>query len=174
MMNIESISPQQAQALIAHGAKLIDIRDADEYAREHIPSAQLLPLSAIEQGTTLQETADTTVIYHCQSGNRTRNNLHRLVAAAAPAQVKIMEGGLQAWKSAGLETQEDKAQPLPLMRQVQIAAGGLTLLGVILGYSISSGFFLLSAFVGAGLMFAGISGFCGMARLLAIMPWNKR
>lgn len=69
---------------------------------------------------------------------------------------------------------EDKSQPLPLMRQVQIVAGALILLGVALGYAFSSGFFLLSAFVGAGLTFAGITGFCGMARLLALMPWNRR
>ena len=70
--------------------------------------------------------------------------------------------------------EEDKSQPLPLMRQVQIAAGVLILLGVALGYTVNSGFFLLSAFVGAGLAFAGITGFCGMARLLALMPWNRR
>ncbi len=74
----------------------------------------------------------------------------------------------------GLPVKEDKSQPLPLMRQVQIVAGALILLGVALGYAFSSGFFLLSAFVGAGLTFAGITGFCGMARLLALMPWNRR
>lgn len=56
---------------------------------------------------------------------------------------------------------ENKSQPLPLMRQVQIAAGGLILIGVVLGYAVNSSFFLLSGFVGAGLMFAGISGFVG-------------
>lgn len=60
------------------------------------------------------------------------------------------------------------------MRQVQIAAGGLILIGVVLGYAVNSSFFLLSGFVGVGLMFAGISGFCGMARLLDKMPWNQR
>ena len=78
------------------------------------------------------------------------------------------------WKQAGLITQEDTSQPLPLMRQVQIAAGLLTLCGVVLGFTLSSGFFLLSGFVGAGLLFAGLTGFCGMARLLKVMPWNRR
>jgi len=173
-MTAENISPTTALALIEQGARLIDIRDADEYAREHIPAAQLFPLASLEQGTTLQATANDVVIFHCQSGNRTRNNLSRLIAAAAPAQVKIVEGGIDAWRRAGLATVEDKSQPLPLMRQVQIAAGVLILLGVVLGYGISSAFFLLSAFVGAGLTFAGVTGFCGMARLLAVMPWNRR
>lgn len=174
MMTIENITPVEALALIERGATLVDIRDADEYAREHIAVARLLALSAIEQGATLPSTADAVVIFHCQSGHRTRNNLSRLIAAAAPAQIKIVEGGIDGWKQAGLPTVEDKSQPLPLMRQVQIAAGVLILLGVVLGYSVSGAFFLLSAFVGAGLTFAGITGFCGMARLLAIMPWNRR
>lgn len=173
-MTTETISPKEAFALTEQGALLIDIRDADEYAREHIPAARLLPLSAIEQGATVQASAADVVIFHCQSGNRTRNNLARLVAAAAPAQVNIVEGGIDGWRQAGLLTVEDKSQPLPLMRQVQIAAGVLILLGVILGYSVSSAFFLLSAFVGAGLTFAGVTGFCGMARLLVAMPWNRR
>ena len=173
-MTVEHISPAAALALIEQGASLIDIRDADEYAREHIPAARLLPLAALEQGAMLQAGADDVVNFHCQSGNRTRNHLSKLIAAAAPAQVKVVEGGIEAWRKAGLATVEDKSQPLPLMRQVQIAAGVLILLGVVRGYSVSSAFFLLSAFVGAGLTLAGVTGFCGMARLLAIMPWNRR
>ena len=60
------------------------------------------------------------------------------------------------------------------MRQVQIAAGSLVLAGVLLGAFVAPGFYALSGFVGAGLLFAGVSGFCGMARLLAVMPWNRR
>lgn len=173
-MTIATLSPEDVRAQIAQGARLIDIRDADEYAREHIPDAELVPLATLNNGATLRTTADDTVIFYCQAGSRTQNNAIRLAAAAAPAQVKLMSGGIQAWKAAGLPVKEDKTQPLPLMRQVQIAAGGLILLGVVLGYSVSSGFFLLSAFVGAGLTLAGLTGFCGMARLLAVMPWNRR
>ncbi|WP_052284498.1 rhodanese family protein [Kluyvera genomosp. 1] len=173
-MTVEHISPAAALKLIDQGADLIDIRDADEYAREHIAAAQLCPLASLEEGHLPRLNVDDIVIFHCQSGNRTRNNLNRLIAAAGPAQVKILEGGIEAWRQAGLTTIVDKSQPLPLMRQVQIAAGVLILLGVVLGYSLSSAFFLLSAFVGAGLTFAGVTGFCGMARLLAVMPWNRR
>lgn len=173
-MTIATLSPEDVRAQIVQGARLIDIRDADEYAREHIPDAELIPLATLTNGATLRTTADDMVIFHCQAGSRTQNNAIRLVTAAAPAQVKLMSGGIQAWKAAGLPVIEDKTQPLPLMRQVQIAAGGLILLGVVLGYSVSSGFFLLSAFVGAGLTLAGLTGFCGMARLLAVMPWNRR
>ena len=171
-MSLPLISPQQASARVAEGAKLIDIRDADEYAREHIPVAQSVPLDTLPAG--LKAGAGDTIIFHCQSGARTSGNADRLARAAAPAQAFVIEGGLQGWKQAGLQTVEDRSQPLPLMRQVQIAAGLLILCGVVLGYSVSGGFFLLSGFVGAGLLFAGVTGFCGMARLLKVMPWNRR
>ena len=172
-MPIATLSPAEAQALVARGGRLIDIRDA-EYAREHIPGAELVPLATLTNGAALHASPEETIIFHCQAGSRTQNNAARLAQAAAPAQVKLLAGGIQAWKAAGLPVKEDKSQPLPLMRQVQIVAGALILLGVALGYAFSSGFFLLSAFVGAGLTFAGITGFCGMARLLALMPWNRR
>ena len=163
-MTIATLTPAEAQAQIAQGARLIDIRDADEYAREHIPDAELVPLATLTSGAPLNARAGETVIFHCQAGSRTQNNAIRLAAAAAPAQPCLLAGGIQAWKAAGL----------PLMRQVQIAAGVLILLGVLLGYTVNGGFFLLSGAVGAGLTFAGVTGFCGMARLLATMPWNRR
>ena len=172
-MTIATLTPAEARAQIAQGARLIDIRDADEYAREHIPDAELVPLATLNGGATLNARAGERVIFHCQAGSRTQNNAIRL-AAAAPAQVSLLAGGIQAWKAAGLLVVEDSSQPLPLMRQVQIAAGVLILLGVLLGYTVNGGFFLLSGAVGAGLTFAGVTGFCGMARLLAIMPWNRR
>ena len=85
----------------------------------------------------------------------------------------MLEGGLDAWKKAGLPVSLDRSQPIDIMRQVQIAAGSLVLLGVVLGAFVSPNFYALSGFVGAGLTFAGISGFCGMARVLGAMPWNQ-
>lgn len=84
-----------------------------------------------------------------------------------------LEGGLQAWKRAGLPTVTDRNAPLPIMRQMQIAAGSLVLLGVVLATLVSPWFMALSAFVGAGLIVAGVTGFCAMANLLQHMPWNR-
>ena len=165
-MALTTISPHDAQELIARGAKLIDIRDADEYLREHIPEADLAPLSVLEQSGLPPKLRREQIIFHCQAGKRTSNNADKLAAIAAPAEIFLLE--------AGLPVAVNKSQSLPLMRQVQIAAGGLILIGVVLGYTVNSVFFLLSGFVGAGLLFAGISGFCGMARLLDKMPWNQR
>lgn len=84
-MTIATLTPAEAQAQIAQGARLIDIRDADEYAREHIPDAELVPLATLTSGAPLNARAGETVIFHCQAGSRTQNNAIRLAAAAAGA-----------------------------------------------------------------------------------------
>ena len=63
---------------------------------------------------------------------------------------------------------------MEIMRQVQITAGSLVVISVVLGLAVQTAFLGLAAFVGAGLVFAGSTGWCGMARLLAIMPWNRQ
>ena len=169
-MTLQTIDPVNAKRLIDDGALLVDIRGADEYARESVPGARNRPLDALAR---LQSGGAKAVIFHCKSGMRTTANAQRL-AAAVDCQAYILEGGIDAWKKAGLAVATDTRQPIEIMRQVQIAAGGLVLLGVVLGTWVAPAFYGLSAFVGAGLMFAGISGWCGMAKILAVMPWNRR
>lgn len=161
-----------ADRLKAGKAVLIDIRERDEYAREHIPGAVSLPVSALDEAD-LKLEAGQQAIFHCKSGMRTDSNCARL-AQHVEGDAYMLEGGLDAWRAHGLPTAKDLKAPLEINRQVQIAAGSLVLLGVILGWLITPAFFGLSAFIGAGLMFAGISGWCGMANVLAIMPWNRR
>ena len=171
-MALTSISPQAARQLLEQGAVLVDIRAADEYARERITGARHMPLDQLRDGQHAFAEASA-VIYHCRGGQRTLMNAETL-ADCVSCQAYMLEGGLDAWKRAGLQVETDRSQPLELQRQVQIAAGSLVVLGVVLGYALSPWLFLLSGFVGAGLIFAGISGFCGMARLLLKMPWNRR
>ncbi|ARS26450.1 rhodanese family protein [Sphingomonas sp. KC8] len=168
-MTMKCIAPAEARDLIERGAKLIDIRARDEYAREHIPGAVNVPLAEIDR----LDVGDCPVVFHCRSGARTEANAAQL-AAATGAPCYMVEGGMDAWRRAGLAVKADRHQPLELMRQVQLVAGGLVLFGVVLGFLASPGFFALSAFVGSGLMFAGATGWCGMARLLRHMPWNRR
>lgn len=174
-MSETTASPGEINRLREQGALIVDIRERDEFRREHIPNALSLPLSQIQAGAK-PEGADPAnpVIFYCQAGSRTRQNAQQLIRLAKPARALLMEGGISGWKQSGLPTVADSKQPIPLIRQVQIAAGSLILAGVIAGYGISPGFFLLPAFVGAGLTFAGISGWCGMAILLGKMPWNRR
>lgn len=98
-MSLPVISPQQARALIDKGAKLVDIRDADEYAREHIPAARAIPLDSLPGE--LHPAPGETVIFHCQSGMRTSNNAARLAQAASPAQAFVVEGEFRAGNRPG-------------------------------------------------------------------------
>lgn len=151
---------------------LIDIREPSEYAREHISGARLVPLSAIDRHDFDRE-RDRVAVFHCKGGNRTTANAVRLLAKGF-REAYILQGGLDAWKAAGLPVHFNPKAPIDMQRQVMIAAGSLVLLGVLLAVFADPRFIAISGFVGAGLMFAGISGFCGMTRVLALMPWNRR
>jgi rhodanese-related sulfurtransferase len=156
-MSLTVITPQEASQLIAKGAKLVDVRNRDERARIAIPGAVPHPLLELAPG----QFKDQPVIFHCRTGNRTSTHAAQL-AAAAIQPAYVLEGGLDAWKQAGLPVKEDRKQPIEIMRQVQIGAGSLVLAGVVLGALVNPVFYGLSAFVGAGLVFAGVSGFCGI------------
>ena len=171
-MNIPQISPVEAKRRLDAGtAILIDIREADEHAREHIAAARLVPLSRLHAHDFSAERQAPAVIFHCQSGNRTCANFERLKAIGLP-EIYVMEGGVLAWKGSGLPTTLDRNKPIELQRQVMIAAGSIVLTGLLLAYFVSPAFIVLTGFIGCGLVFAGLSGWCGLARLLRLMPWN--
>lgn len=172
---MSTLTKIDAQA-VASGLKagrfhLIDIREADEYAREHIPGAVSMPLSRVEAAD-LKLEAGRTAVFHCKSGMRTEANCAAL-SARVDGDALLLEGGLDAWKKAGLPVMDNAKAPLPMNRQVQITAGLLVLAGVALGALVHPGGYALAGFIGAGLIFAGVSGWCGMANVLAAMPWNR-
>lgn len=169
---VHNLTPKEVSDRIAKGsAVLVDIREPDEYARSHIKGAQSQPLSAWEQAHLSIDPASD-VIFMCRSGMRTAGACERL-SARVTGEAFVLEGGLNAWEKAGLPVTKNANAPLEIMRQVQIAAGSLVLLGTLLGFFVAPAWFGLAAFVGAGLTFAGVTGFCGMARVLMIMPWNR-
>lgn len=169
---LHKLSPAQVRDRLDGGqAVLVDIREADEFAHVHIKGAQLQPLSQWEKAhLTIDPAAD--VIFTCRSGMRTGGACDRL-ATRVLGHAYVLDGGINAWQSAGLPVETDADAPLEIMRQVQIAAGLLVLVGALLGFTVSTAWFSMAAFVGAGLTFAGLSGFCGMAKLLMLMPWNR-
>lgn len=174
-MSMPAINPGEARRRLKDGSAIvIDIREPMEHAREAIPGAKSSPLSAFDPHSLADIKGENVpaVIFHCQSGRRTAENAARLRQCDVP-EIYVLEGGLAGWKAAGLETTIDRSKPIEMQRQVQIAAGSLVLTGVALAYLISPWFVLLSAFVGAGLVFAGVSGWCGMARVLSALPWNR-
>ncbi len=172
MTTLNPISaPALKRKLDSGEAVLIDIRESDEHAREHIVGARLAPLSAIDTHDFDRDHAKTAV-FHCKSGMRTQANAAKLLARGF-AEAYYLEGGIEAWKQASLPVHSNRKAPLEIMRQVQITAGLLVLTGVTLGWLVHPAFYGLSAFVGAGLTFAGTTGWCGMALLLKTMPWNR-
>jgi rhodanese-related sulfurtransferase len=172
-VTLRTITPVEAQRLVDQGAVLVDIREADEHAREGIPGARHIALSKLDEADFAAHDGQT-VILHCRSGARTASNSARLAAKASETcEAFIVEGGLEAWRKAGLPTIVDRRQPIELQRQVQIAAGALSFVGALLALTVSIWFLAIPLGVGAGLMFAGLTGLCGMARLLQRAPWNQ-
>ncbi len=170
-MSLPRISPERAKKLIDAGAVLVDIREADEHARSRIPAARHAPLSRLDALEI--EPGANGVIFHCRSGNRTASHADRLTRCT-DCEAYMLDGGIDAWRNAGLPVIDNKGQPIEIMRQVQITAGSLVFTGIALGLFLHPAFYALSAFVGAGLVFSGISGSCTMARLLTFAPWNRR
>ncbi len=172
-MSLSTISPQEAKRLIDEGAVLVDIREADEHARERIPQARHVALSAMDKAE-LEATEARIVLFHCKSGMRTLGNADKLAAKAGEGcEAYVVEGGIDAWRRAGLPVVADESKPLEIMRQVQIGAGSMALLGTLAGVYVDPAFLIVPGFVGMGLLVAGVTGFCGMARILVHMPWNK-
>ncbi|MFP1824717.1 rhodanese family protein [Lonsdalea quercina] len=174
MPSPQSVTPQIAQQLLKMGAVLVDIRLIDEYAREHIPHSVSCPMASLNADK-LREVLSgaNSVIFLCLSGMRSHQHRAQLAEAAGTAQSYLLSGGLQAWKRAGLPIVKGERPSIDIMRQVQIVAGGTVLAGVILGQVMHPAFYWLAGVFGAGLLFAGISGYCGLARALMRMPWNR-
>jgi rhodanese-related sulfurtransferase len=151
---------------------LIDVREPAEHAGEKIPGSILVPLSSFDP-TKIPMDADRPPVLYCRTGNRSAQAAQKLFAFGI-SEVTHLEGGLSAWIQMGYPTQVNKNAPISLMRQVQIAAGSLVVIGTGLGAFISPWFLLLSGFVGSGLVFAGVSDTCALGMLIAKMPWNQR
>lgn len=151
---------------------LVDVREPSEHAAERIYGAKLVPLSQFDVSQIPLE-SDKTIVLHCQSGNRSAQAANKLLTTGAETVIHL-EGGLNAWKLSGYSIQADKNAPISMFRQVQIVAGSLVFIGTLLGVFVSPTFLFLSGFVGAGLVFAGVSNTCAMAALLAKLPYNQQ
>jgi rhodanese-related sulfurtransferase len=155
------------------GALLLDVRTAAEFASLHLPGSVLVPLDRLDPAKVRELMADKSAcVLLCQSGGRARRAAEKLHAAGLD-NLLVVEGGVAACAAAGLPVNRG-AGMISLERQVRIAAGGLVLVGAVLAWFVHPAWVGLSAFVGAGLIFAGVTDFCGMGLLLARMPWNRR
>jgi len=154
--------------------ELLDVRTPGEYASAHVPGAKLLPLNELKIEDYLATHKPGRPIYVvCQAGMRAAKAVEQFKAAGCNDSV-LVEGGTEAWINAGLPVHRGAKSPLPLIRQVQIVVGTLAAIGSILALTVNIWFVALPLFLGCGLLFSGVTGTCGMAFMLAKMPWNRQ
>lgn len=174
---MKTISPAALQLILVAQPDLlvIDVRTPMEFAEVHVPQARNEPLDKLQPKILfgaggLPKGAPVYIL--CRSGGRA-TKAAELFAREGFENAVVVEGGTQAWCAAGLPVRRSEVKVISLERQVRIAAGSLVLIGVLLARFVHPGFIGLSAFVGAGLIFAGITDWCGMGLLLAKLPWNQ-
>lgn len=174
-MNVPTIAPHEVQQRRLEGkvVEIIDVRTPVEYAEVHAEGARLVPLDTLDPHDFSQRSrAEGEPLYViCQSGGRAAQAAKKLTAAGVDRVVSVA-GGTLAWEKAGLPVVRGR-KAISLERQVRIAAGLLVLLGVVPGWLVHPAFLVLPAFIGAGLVFAGLTDTCGMGLVLAKMPWNR-
>jgi rhodanese-related sulfurtransferase len=171
-MATQHISATDLISMTARGeALVIDVREPGEFESGHIASAVSVPLARLGLDE-MSVPHGKTLVLVCASGRRSASGCE-VVAKRLDGAVYSLDGGMNAWRAAGGTVVGRSRSVLSIDRQVQVIAGLLVLSGVVFGFTLHPGFFALSGFVGAGLTFAGLSGFCGMARVLALAPWNQ-
>ncbi len=149
----------------------INVCSPGEYEEKHIQGVRSVPLDTLHKH--IDEFKKKKMIYvHCRSGNRSRQAIETLKDAGIPAELINVSGGLMAWTKANFPT-VSLTHRMPLMQQVLLTAGLLTATSIILSLLVESAFVFIALFVGLGQIFAGLTGWCGLSRLLEKMPWNK-
>ena len=175
MSELATVSAKRLAELDGQGnVDLIDVRTPVEFREVRAVIARNVPLDSLDPHAVMKErngTAINPLYVICHTGNRAGKACQQFIDAGY-TNVVTVEGGTQAWDEAGLPVVRGK-KAVSLERQVRIAAGLLVLLGAVLGFFVHPYFIGLSAFMGAGLMFAGITDTCGMGMMLAKMPWNQ-
>ena len=169
------MTPQDFAGHCKEGKKidLIDVRTPVEYREVHVQIARNVPLDQLDVAALMQArggSANEPLYVICRSGSRGQQACEKFLKAGFLNVINI-EGGTMACVEAGLPVVRGQ-KAMSLERQVRIAAGSLVLVGVGLSF-VHPAFIGLSAFVGAGLVFAGITDTCGMGMILARMPWNQ-
>lgn len=172
-MTVSTISPQETETRQKAGeAVVIDVRTTGEVRREYLESSIFIPHEIVTPQRIRDVHADgKQLVFLCHSGNRAMKAAEHL--ADELPNVRVLDGGIERWKKEGLPVVTADVV-IPMERQVLIAAGGMILVSLGLAAAVTSSFLWWTTFVGAGLVFAGATGFCGMAKLLALMPWNRQ
>jgi rhodanese-related sulfurtransferase len=153
--------------------EFINVCTPVEYAEKHINGVKSMPLDTLEKSIDLLKNKQT-IYVHCRSGKRAEKAIQKMKESGINAEMINVTGGLNAWEEAGFSTHSLSSSRMTLMRQVFLTAGLLVLLGITLSFLTKNmNFLFISAFVGLGLSFSGITGWCGLQLFLSKMPWNK-
>ncbi len=170
---LQEVDPQTLKQWLDQGrVTVVDVREPSEFAEERIFGAVNMPLSNFDPTRVPRSTPDHPVVMQCKTGSRSLRASCQLLESGW-SEVIHLQGGLEHWQRLRLPVTRTANAPISIMRQVQITAGSLVVLGTVLGALVSPWWLLLSGFVGSGLVFAGVTNTCGMALLLARMPWNQ-
>jgi rhodanese-related sulfurtransferase len=172
---IPTVSPRKASEIVKDNtsAILLDVRTPSEFSARRAVGARNVPLDTIPTtiaGGNLPKEA--TICVLCEKGGRAAIAAEHLIKAGH-TNIHVISGGTEAWAIEGLPVEGSGRNVISIERQVRIGAGALVLTGVILGFLLNPSFFALSGFIGAGLIFAGVTDWCGMGLLLAKAPWNR-
>jgi rhodanese-related sulfurtransferase len=172
-----SIQPNELQSILQSNSsiQLLDVRTQAEHAQIHVPGVNLIPLDRLNAAQLVASgslSKSKPVYILCQSGGRAKQAAAKLEKSGFE-KCFVVEGGTSAWASAGLPVNRGVSRVISLERQVRIAAGFLVLSGALLSQFVNPAFIWLSGFIGAGLIFAGTTDWCGMGMLIARMPWNQ-
>ena len=153
-------------------AVLIDVREIAEHENQRIAGATLITLAEITKEK-LPDIKNKKLVIHCQGGKRSLNACQKLMAENIGCEIYNLEGGINSWCGVGFDVISTKNFFLPLERQTQLAIGSVVFASSMLGYFFNINFLFISGFFGAGLIFAGLTGNCTLAKIIAKMPWNK-
>lgn len=157
--------------LDAGEALLVDVREPAEHAAERIPQAELRPSSTFDPAAI--ERDGRKLVVHCASGMRAAGVCDKLLGCGCD-DVYLFRGGVAEWRAAGFPVEETAGRAhLSVLRQTQLTVGVMVFLGTVLGAAVSPWFLLLPGMMGCGLMFAGLSGRCPLADVIARLPYNR-
>jgi rhodanese-related sulfurtransferase len=175
-MSVSTITPRQLNEICAGGkhVELVDVRTPVEFAEIHATFARNIPLDRLDPKIVQQSRdgcAEDPVYVICRSGNRGQKACEKFLSAGFTNIVNV-EGGTLAWAECGLPVVRGKKM-ISLQRQVQMTAGSIVLAGALLAVFVHPAFAWISAAIGAGLLFTGLTDTCAMGMFLARMPWNR-
>ena len=179
MSKFKTVSPRALGDIIGGGEQVhfVDVRSTAEYRSGHAAGALSIPLDQLTPETLAERLGDAAaghekILYlTCKAGARAEQAAEQLMQSGVE-NLCLVDGGTDAWSNADLPMRRI-GQAISLERQVQISIGVLLLLKVLFGFTVHELFFALIPVIGAGLIVAGLTQWCGLARLIAMMPWNR-